>query len=200
MKNNDFETYLANFYEAVNKQGVSTEQLTNIAGKLVDDITLFDADELDSEYYCPILDKIFDDLFNKGLDLNIDTDENPLYSCVWIKNKDIAIRLMKNFLEHGANPNLYFRCDCNTLYEIVCAYLFYDIFEHKVFVYIWLLLLAYGGDQFKDYGPDMRKGYDVSIFKNIECYDFCIHIVEQHKENNVVYIYDKRTQLVVGSF
>ena len=72
MKNNDFETYLANFYEAVNKQGVSTEQLTNIAGKLVDDITLFDADELDSEYYCPILDKIFDDLFNKGLDLNID--------------------------------------------------------------------------------------------------------------------------------
>ena len=47
MKNNDFETYLANFYEAVNKQGVSTEQLTNIAGKLVDDITLFDADELD---------------------------------------------------------------------------------------------------------------------------------------------------------
>lgn len=200
MKNNEFEKYLAKYYEAINKADLTTEQLTHVAGELIDNISLFDADELDSDYYCPILDKIFDELLARGIDLNLNIDANPVACCIWISNKDIAVMLMKKFLGHGANPNLYIDCDSNTIYDTLCAYLLYDIYRHKVFIYMWLLFLAYGGDQFKGYGPDMKEGYDISIFKNIERYDFCINIVDQNNVHNVVYIYDKKTQLVVGSF
>ena len=64
MKNNEFEKYLAKYYKAINKADLTTEQLTCIAGELVDNISLFDADELDSDYYCPILDKIFEHFQN----------------------------------------------------------------------------------------------------------------------------------------
>ena len=118
------------------------------------------------------ISNVFDALLSRGLDVNSDSDENALMSCIWIENKDIAIMLAKKFLEHGADPNLRLTCEGGeSLYEYMIAGIYYDRFNDEGYIKIWLLLNAYGGVISNGCTYlEMINDNSVKIFKNIDNY------------------------------
>lgn len=182
--------YLDKKLGEINSSKLSPQEADHYSEEIIDEIeevyNLFGAEGTPKAADQYIIDKIsmvYDTLLSNGLDVNSDSDENALNSCIWIENKAIAIMLAKKFLENGANPNLKLTSEGGeSLYDYLNFAVGYDKFGDNSFMRIWLLLMAYGGcDKNGDNELVMRDGFNPVIFKNIDNYAFRVECREGNR-------------------
>ncbi|MDO4755100.1 MAG: hypothetical protein Q4A54_02195 [Parabacteroides sp.] len=194
MNSQSLEQSLENTLIILNTRPITSEYIVKIAVNVMERIRYDSEDK-----HWDKIDKIFDTLLKMGLDLNETIDDNIFSDCIWIENDTISVMLLKKFLEHGADPNLVATIDQESLYEYVNFAIGYDMFGVDNFMYIWLLLIAYGGrNKNGNTELNMLNGFTYEIFKDIERYGFCIE--EKPSGHHMMYFFDKETKKIVATY
>lgn len=162
---------------------ITAEELSKIAVDLLDycfDEQFDYRDHLawlvDDNTLCSNIYQIMQYLFKKGYDPNVTVNGNVDCAMNEIRYLDypegIAPKLMRLFMENGADPNLV--AEGESVFEVVDRAVSYDEYMSRSSVYCWLVLMAYGGrlGEEKEIPLTMHDGRDVSIFKRYEDYPY----------------------------
>ncbi len=192
--------------EIFSKHEISAEELSKIACNLMDNCGDWhfteDLKELvEEDTLCNYIYMIMQYLFSKGYDPNVLVDDGcdcAMDTIRFITYPDgLAPRLMRLFMEHGADPNLV--VEGESVFEHIDFAISYDEYFSRSSVYCWLVLMAYGGRLGEDkYLPlTMHNNLDVSIFKRFEDYAYYEIIPTEQKAGYYgcwkMFIYDTRT-------
>lgn len=192
--------------EFFSKYEITAEELSKIACNLMDlcgdwHFTEDLNDLVEEDTICSYIYKIMQYLFSKGYDPNMLTDDGcdcAMDAIRFITYPDgLAPRLMRLFLEHGADPNLV--VEGESVFEHIDFAVSFDEFFSRSTVYCWLVLMAYGGrlGEDKHLPLKMYDNLDVSIFKRFEDYAYYEIIPIQQKAGYYgcwkMLIYDTRT-------
>lgn len=167
--------------EILSHYSVTAEELSRIACNLLDEC--LDEQEpfddsltklIEDNSVCSNIYKIMQYLFSKGYNPNLFVDdERAIDSVIFLTFPDgLAPRLMRLFLENGADPNL--PAEERTLFEALTNWIDYNEYMIRPHVYCWLILMAYGARLGEEkYLPiTMHNNLDVSIFKRFEDYSY----------------------------
>ncbi len=165
--------------EILAKQAIAPEELAKIATGLMNECfgeqlpyreSLQDL--VDENTYCSHIYKVMQYLFSKGYDPNIVVDDDCAMNNIMFLNypESLAPKLMRLFLEHGADPNLVVGRE--GVFEYIDYSLSVDRYMERSVVYCWLVLMAYGARLGKELPITMYDGFDVTIFKRFEDYSY----------------------------
>lgn len=154
-------------------------------------------------------------LLEQGLKPNaiIDADssgeaENAMFLLQYTDGPDVAAQIMRLYMEHGGNPNLYIK---NNYGDTLISEIEFDIYEfgdyekpeNENLVQCVMVLQAYGGGwngkDGKFHQPfSMREGYDSAILKEFEKFDYRIGVERGHPGS--VHVFEKATGKVVADY
>ncbi len=192
--------------EIFSKYEITAEELSKIACNLMDLCGDWHYTEdlkelIEEDTLCNYIYMIMQYLFSKGYDPNVLADDGcecAMDTIRFITYPDgLAPRLMRLFLEHGADSNLV--VEGESVFEHIDFAFSFDEYFSRSTVYCWLVLMAYGGrlGEDKDLPLTMYNNLDVSIFKRFEDYAY-YEIIPTSSESYwhgrwKMLIYDTRT-------
>ena len=144
-------------------------------------------------------------LLEQGLNPNVvlDDEENAMFLLRYTDGPDVAAKIMRLFLEHGGDPNLYGASD-NLVSDIE-----FDMYEYGEYkkprdehrVQLTMILQAYGGhwpENRENVTYMMQNGNKAEIFKEFEKYDYFCGDAEGHLGD--IHIFNKATGEIVADY
>ena len=143
-------------------------------------------------------------VINKG---SMSDADNAMFCLKFTDGPDVAARVMRLYMEHGGDPNLYIRENYG---ETLLSNIEFDIYEYGDYekpddenlVQCVMVLQAYGGgwigkDKKFHTSFTMREGYSSEIFKEFEKFDYRTGR-EEHPGN--IHVFEKATGVTVADY
>lgn len=159
-------------------------------------------DHMNSNFLVPSL-KL---LLKHGLDPNtVSDDRNVMWALRFADAPYVGANALKLLLEAGGDANHYIPAEGEGLFSSVSFDVSYDYDEYDALelhlVHQWLLLMAYGGCYSDGTIPlKMSTGYDVTIFKDFQNYDFHISRRSDEWGDWTMKIFDVHTNKCVATW
>ena len=206
------ELDLVKIEECIVKNNFSTYDITYFANVLVDKY-IYEYEDREAELERPPKPnelvsstwlELFPLLLRYGLNSNEivsrdDSKLNIMNNILFIKNGDVAPKILRLLLENKGNPNLEYNGE--TIFEELDFDIWFGIVEQDNKEYLnleikcWLLLIAYGG-QIKDIEPiTMKNGYTKEAFKNFEDFSFEAKV---ENDERIVRVFNKQSLELVA--
>jgi len=135
-----------------------------------------DINNLNSHYILEVLQYLLD----KGLDPNEvldDATDSAFWDVRWIDTPDVAASAVRLLMEYGADANIRYPRNSETLFEYISFKISCDEYTHDYFhtVQCWLVMMGYGACWDNGEIPlTMLGNHDVSIFKEFEKFDYIL--------------------------
>ena len=134
--------------------------------------------------------------------------DNAMFQLKFTDGPDVAARVIRLYMEHGGDPNLYIRENYG---ETLLSCIEYDIYEFGDYekpddenlVQCVIVLQAYGGGwrgkDKKFHTPfTMREGYSSEIFKEFEKFDYRFGKEKGHPGD--IHVFEKATGKTVADY
>ena len=166
------------------------------------DVKTITPDHMNSNFLVPSL-KL---LLKHGLDPNtIYDDENVMWSLSFVNAPNVGANALKLLLEACGDPNHYIPAEGEGLFSSVSFDVSYEYDEYNALglhlFHQWLLLMAYGGCYRDGTIPlKMNTGYDVTIFRDFQNYDFRISRHSNKWGDWTMEIFDVHTNKCVATW
>ena len=154
-------------------------------------------------------------LLERGLKPNavIDADslgeeDNAMFLLQYTDGPDVAARVMRLYMEHGGDPNLYLKSGYG---DTLISEIEFEIYEYGSYkkpkdenlVQCVMVLQAYGGgwdgkDGMFHQPFTMCEGYDSTILKEFERFDYRIGAEQGHP--GPIHVFEKATGKIVADY